>query len=110
MDHIARTSTIALRVLLKTNPPVKILRLRSLEPDLYLVEVLLDSQYLTVTDDHAKNLVYRSQLEAKRPFKSLRINSAVLIHASSYDEMIGLPVSQGNQLQTRISLPVDDYS
>jgi hypothetical protein len=110
VNHSARTSTIALSVLLKTQPFVKTLRLRSLAPNLYLVDVLLESDFLTVTDDQAKNLTYTSQLEAKRPFKTLNIDTAVLTHSSSYDEMIGQAIGQGNQLQTRISLPADDYS
>ncbi|MFT4632509.1 MAG: hypothetical protein ACI8PP_000670 [Candidatus Pseudothioglobus sp.] len=110
MDHTARRVTIALSVLLKTRPVIKTLRLRSLAPNLYLVEVQLQSEFLTVTDDHGKNLAYTSPLEAKRPFKSLAVDTAVLIHTSSYDEMIGQTIGQGNQLETRISLPVDDYS
>jgi len=106
----ARTSTVALNTLLKTRQHIKTLRLRSFEPDLYLVEVLLDQQFLTVTDDQAKNLVYRSQLAAKHPFKALSVDNAILLHASCYDEMIGQPVSLGNQLETRISLPCNDYS
>jgi hypothetical protein len=75
-----------------------------------MVEVLLESEFLTVIDNHAKNLTYPSQLEAKRPFKSLNIDTAMLVHSSSYDEMIGQAIGQGNELQTNISLPADDYS
>ena len=109
MDHTTRT-IVALSVLLKTRPRIKTLRLRSLAPNLYLVQVLLENDFLTVTDDQRENLAYTSQLDAKRPFKSLQIDTAELIHTSSYDEMIGQAIGQGNELQTRISLPADDYS
>ncbi len=91
-------------------PEIEVLCLRSLDPDLYLVEVLIGGERLRVTGSDGKSLTARSQLAAKRPFKGLTVMRAVVRHESSYDEMVGQPGRAGNAMEVTISRPDDDLS
>lgn len=104
-------STITPRALRARNPTVDVLRLRSLDPALYRVEVDVAGTTLVVVDDAGHPLRFRSALDAKRGFRGLDVRRAVLVQQSAYDEMVGQPVRSGsNALEVGIALPDDDLS
>ncbi|KDE39267.1 hypothetical protein ADINL_2396 [Nitrincola lacisaponensis] len=96
---------------LQQGHPVKQLILQSMECELYLVNICdhTDQRWI-VCDEQGKPLSYRSQLDAKKPFKGLGIQQTLLEHQSPYNEMIGIEPAQVAALQVRIANPDQDYS
>jgi hypothetical protein len=95
---------ITLDQLIETSPDIDLLRIRSCDPELYLVEVEYNQTCFLVTDSHGESCRFRGLTAAKKPFAPLNINEAILVHESAYDEMIGQPESN-NRMEVRISLP-----
>ncbi len=104
------SSTVTIEHMHGTRPEIEVLRIRSLDPDLYLVEVQIAGERLRGVANDGQSFTARSQLAAKRPFKGLAIARAVVRHESSYDEMVGMPGRADNALETSIALPDDDLS
>jgi len=102
---------ITLRQLERLNPCIDVLRLRSYDHALYLVELVIDQATYLVQDNQGAALTFRSPLAAKKPFKGLNILRAELVQESAYDEMIGQPLrAQSNALKVNIALPDNDLS
>ncbi len=101
---VMRLEKITLEKLLETSPEIDLLRVRSCDPELYLVEVEIQQTCFLVTDNHGEMCRFRGLNAAKKPFAGLTIKNAVLVHESAYDEMIGQPASH-NRMEVRISLP-----
>jgi hypothetical protein len=81
----------------------------SYDPGLYLAQVRVRGCLFRVIDQDGANLVFRSQMAAKKAFEGLNVIRAMLEHQSSYDEMIGLDCcEQTNRLQVPISLLFND--
>lgn len=90
---------------------IQVLRLRSFESSIYLVELVIDGETYLVKDEQGKMLSFRSALDAKKPFKKIDVNRAELVQESAYDEMIGQPVDdEKNTLRVNVALPRDDLS
>jgi hypothetical protein len=104
-------NSMTLQHLHKIRPAIALLRLRSFDPDLYLVELVIADRTYVVKDEQGRTLSFRSMLAAKKPFKGLTITRAEMVQESAYDEMVGQPLRQDrNTLQVNISLPDDDLS
>ncbi len=99
--HITKLSLQTLRDL---NPAIRLLRIRSCDPEVYLVEIESGDGCYLITDERGKVAKFRGMTAAKRPFEGLKIERAVLVHESAYDEMIGQPASH-NTMEVNISLP-----
>ena len=97
---------------LNRNEPIDVLRVLSFEAEVYSVEVDIGDRTLLVKADDGSSLMFRSQLAAKKPFKTFDVRRAVLRHQSAYDEMIGIEHGSAgnNRLEVTIALPRDDYS
>ncbi len=92
-------------------PALNLLRLRSFDPDIYLVEMVIQDETYRLTDTLGRPMAFRSQLAAKKPFKGLSVERAELVQESAYDEMIGQPQRTGrNTLRVDIARPKDDLS
>ncbi len=84
---------------------------QSFECEHYLVNVLdMEGARLIVCDSSGKPLSFRSQLEAKKPFKGLNVSDTFLEHQSPYNEMIGIEPSPVDALSVPIANPDQDYS
>jgi len=70
--------------------------IHSLDGSLYQVSVLVDGQEHYVENDDGKLLRSHHKLGLQTLFAELPVERTVLRHKSAYDEMIGLPVSQGD--------------
>ena len=100
---------ITLRQLQQLDPRIDVLRLRSHDHALYLVELVIGDTLYLVKNDRGAVLTFRSALGAKKPFKGLKILRAELVQESAYDEMIGQPLrTHSNALTVNIALP-DHY-
>ncbi len=83
--------------------------LLSHDPGIYLVQVKIRGSFYRVIDPEGANLVFRSQMAAKKALEGLNVVQAVLEHQSSYDEMIGQGRrEQSNRLQVPIALFSND--
>ena len=89
---------------------VQCLFLRSFENGIYLTEVELAVGRYTVCDGIGQPLKFRSQLEAKKPFKGLGIQHTHLVQQSPYNEMIGMPADRVEPLEVKLLNPDQDYS
>ena len=102
-----QTRTIA--SLRELEAPIDELVLLSHAPGIYLVQVKIGGCFFRVTGPDGMNLVFRSQMAAKKTLEGLKVLRAVLEHQSSYDQMIGQEVRhQPNRLQVPISLLLND--
>lgn len=90
---------------------IKTLILQSFECEHYLVNIL-DPQDIRhiVSDEQGKPLSFRSQLEAKKPFKGLGVIETQLEHQSPYNEMIGIEPAPVAAMNVKIANPDQDYS
>jgi len=83
--------------------------LMSHDPGIYLVQVKIRGSCYRVLGPDGVNLVFRSQMAARKTLEGLNVLRAVLEHQSSYDEMIGQDLRhQPNRLQVPISLFLND--
>ena len=98
---------ITIAELNKKNPEINLLRVRSFDPEIYLVEVEYDNRCYRVIDESGQPVKFRGLTTAKRAFTGLRIKEAVLVHESSDDDMISQSPSDSNHMEVRISVPSD---
>ena len=102
---------VSLQQLQNGNTLVDTLIVQSFECEHYLVNVLdISGNRLIVCDDSGKPLSFRSQLDAKKPFKGLGITTTQLEHQSPYNEMIGITPSPVAAMNVPIANPDQDYS
>ena len=85
---------------------ITLLRIRSIDPQLYLTQVVADGVTYDIADEHGI-ACFRSQNDAKKPFVGLGIRKTMLSHRSSYDEMIGMPISDQNEIEVAVQNPDD---
>ena len=95
---------ITLTELLATAPDIELMRIRSCDAEIYIVEMEFNSCVHLVTDDSGSTLQFRGQIAASKPFVELSISKAVLAHQSAYDKMVGQPPSM-NAMEIPVSLP-----
>jgi hypothetical protein len=96
-----------MKVFLKSleNVPISTLRIRSLGLGLYTVEVALNDGWGVLCDDAGSVLRFTSVEWVRRTLAHLKVRQVVLLHASAYHEMIGLPEDQVPPLELPLSWP-----
>lgn len=73
------------------------------DQSLYLVSVVIDGHEEYVTNKKGEFLKSFNKLDLQTQFTDLTIGEMVLRHKSTYDEMIGLPVSDAdNTLEVKL--------
>lgn len=106
---VGRLQTTTIASLREHEGLIDELVLLSHDPGIYLVQVNIRGSFFRVVDHDGMNLVFRSQMAAKKALEGLNVFRAVLEHQSSYDEMIGqVRREQPNRLQVPISFSLDD--
>ena len=99
---VLQTTTIA--SLREREEKIDELVLLSHDPGIYLIQVTMRGCSYRIVDQDGMNLMFRSQMAAKKAFVGIQVLRAVLEHQSSYDEMIGQEYrEQPNRLQVPIS-------
>ncbi|KAA0875896.1 DUF6482 family protein [Nitrincola tapanii] len=102
---------VSLHEVQKGQLAIERLILRSFECEIYLVSIEEKTRgELIVCDPQGSPLSFRSQLDAKKPFKGLGITRTELHHQSPYNEMIGIAVNPVEPMQVKIANPDQDYS
>ncbi|MFP8966297.1 DUF6482 family protein [Pokkaliibacter sp. CJK22405] len=92
---------------LQADRPEK-LRVQSLENSLYLVEVWLGNDWARLVDEKGATCCFRSQTDAKRPFRGMGVREVVLRQQSAYDEMVGLPTGEDLWMEIPLRCPDED--
>ncbi len=77
--------------------------INSLEQALYSAAVVIDGKEYVVWENEKKALTSRNLTQLRGLFEPLDIPEAFLRHESPYDEMIGMPSSQGSN---RMEVPL----
>ncbi|MCH8543112.1 MAG: DUF6482 family protein [Alcanivorax sp.] len=81
------------------------LRIRSVDLALYTVEVQLGGEWQVLASDTGKVLSFRSMEGARKALASLQVLEATLLHASPYNEMIGVDTAPVPPMEVPISWP-----
>lgn len=81
---------------------IKTLTINSYEMGIYLVEADLDDDNGIVVDGDGHPVKFHSVEEVKNSFDNCRIDKAVLVHESAYDEMCGGPEKGENRLEVPV--------
>ena len=82
----------------------------SLEGDIYAIYLRQKAQQAVVLNEKGESMTFRSLGAAKKALAPLPFSSALLIHTSAYDEMIGQPMKGDNRLTINISLTSEEPS
>lgn len=93
---------ITLAELLKGQTPVSLLEILSLEGQRYMARLTLDGQLRLLSDRHGDTLLFRSSWEVQDTLKELPIERTEVVHASAYNEMVGMEPSDIEPLRIRI--------
>lgn len=102
---------VSIQQLQQGHPSIHTLIVQSFECEHYLVNVVDKAgNRLIVCDNLGKPLSFRSQLDAKKPFKGLGVTTTQLEHQSPYNEMIGITPSPVAAMNVPIANPDQDYS
>jgi hypothetical protein len=89
--------------------PIRVLRIRSLGLGLYTVEVTLSDGWAVVCDDQGEVLRFTGMEWVRRRLGHLRVERAVLHHASAYHEMIGAEQVRVDPLEVPVSWPAGGH-
>ena len=81
------------------------LRIRSVDLSLYTVEVQLGGDWHVLADDVGKVLSFRSMEAVRKDLSFLQVLEATLLHASTYNEMIGIEPSRVPPMEVPIDWP-----
>ncbi len=81
---------------------IRKLTVHSVEMGLYLAEVDLDGHTAFIVGDDNRPRHFHSVAQVKEQLIKASIKSAVLVHQSAYDEMIGLSA----KTNTKLVLPI----
>ena len=80
----------------------------SLDQALYQVTVLLDEREHLLVENSGRAFRRHSLQRVREALQSLPVASLTLRQQSAYDEMIGQPRGQGNELNIRLGDPEPD--
>ncbi|WP_211315760.1 DUF6482 family protein [Isoalcanivorax indicus] len=83
------------------------LRIRSVDLSLYTVEVQLGGGWHVLVDDQGKVLSFRSMEAVRKALAFLEVLDATLLHASPYNEMIGIEPTRVPPMEVPIDWPGD---
>lgn len=96
---------ITLAELLKGQTSVSLLEILSLEGQRYMARLTLDGELRLLSDRRGDTLLFRSSWEVQDTLKELTIERTEVVHASAYNEMVGMAPSDVEPLRIRIQGP-----
>ncbi len=101
--------TLKLQELPSLRNRITLLRIRSVDPQVYVCEIEAAGRTYRISDNNG-TATFRSHNDAKKSFVNLGIQRTILYHRSSYDEMIGLPEGEGSDIEVSVQNPDDAMS
>ncbi|WP_203141969.1 DUF6482 family protein [Marinobacter mangrovi] len=72
------------------NPQIDLLELLSLEGQFYMARLHLEDGMQVLSDDQGKTRLLKSAWQAQDLLGSFDVKRTEVVHASAYDEMVGL--------------------
>lgn len=92
---------------LKRTPDVTIdlLEIISIEGQQYMARLLMAGDYHLLSDTNGKTRLFRSSWQIQDTLGAFRIGSTDVVHASAYNEMVGMQPSPVEPMRIRVQGP-----
>lgn len=92
LDELKRSSELT----------IELLEIISLEGQQYMARLSMEKNSYLLSDSHGKTCLFRSSWQVQDVLGSFRIKSTDLVHASAYNEMVGMQAAEIEPLRIRI--------
>ena len=86
----------------RKNANIELLEILSLEGQSYMARMTVDGQLRILSDNSGTTLQFRSAWHTQDMLSSLHINETQVVHASAYNEMVGMEPSSVEPLRVRV--------
>lgn len=90
--------------LIKQKPSIDLLEVHSFEMNVYLVSLTIGQVSSMVYDDDDKPMRFHSAGQIREVFAAFEVDSAVMVHDTPYDEMIGNPPKANQKMALPFSM------
>ncbi len=81
---------------------IELMEILSLEGQSYMARLTVDGKQLLLSDDGGNTLQFRSTWQAQDTLRSLHIGETHVVHASAYNEMVGMESGTVEPLRVRV--------
>jgi hypothetical protein len=95
LDELKQTSNVA----------IDLLEIISIEGQQYMARLLIDDEYRLLSDKDGKTRLFRSSWQIQDALGAFRIASTDVVHASAYNEMVGMQPSDVEPMRIRVQGP-----
>jgi hypothetical protein len=92
LDDLKRTSDVT----------IDLLEIISIEGQQYMARLLMDGKYRLLSDSDGKTRLFPSSWQVQDTLGSFRVTSTDVVHASAYNEMVGMQPSEVEPLRIRV--------
>jgi hypothetical protein len=86
----------------RKNASFELLEILSLEGQSYMARLIVDGQLLILSDEFGNSAQFRSTWHAQDMLSSLHILETQVVHASAYNEMVGMEPASVEPLRVRV--------
>lgn len=84
------------------NASIELVEILSLEVQSYMARLTIDGKQLILSDDRGVTTQFRSTWHAQNMLSSLHILETHVVHASAYNEMVGMKPDNVAPLRVRL--------
>ena len=92
LDELKRSSEVT----------IDLLEIISLEGQQYMARLNMDNTCYLLSDNQGRTSLFRSSWQLQDVLGSFRVTSTDLVHASAYNEMVGMPAADVEPLRIRV--------
>lgn len=86
----------------RKNASVELLEILSLEGQSYMARMTVDGQQMILSDESGTTMQFRSTWHTQDMLSSLHILETQVVHASAYNEMVGMEPGSVEPLRVRV--------
>lgn len=86
----------------RNDAAIELMEILSLEGQSYMARLTVDGEQLVLSDGNGKTLQFRSTWHAQDSLRSLHISETHVVHASAYNEMVGMATNTVEPLRVRV--------
>jgi hypothetical protein len=86
----------------RKNANIELMEILSLEGQSYMARLTVDGQQLILSDEQGTTAQFRSTWHAQDMLSNLHILETQVVHASAYNEMVGMEPSSVEPLRVRV--------
>lgn len=84
---------------------IDLLEIISIEGQQYMARLVINGEYHLLSDSDGKTSLFRSSWQIQDTLGSFRVNSTDVVHASAYNEMVGMQPSDVEPMRIRVQGP-----